>query len=457
MGFFDKVKKAFGLDTKPAQETPAQESESEEVGITPVPSSTESEESVGDLTQDVTSVSTEAVSLSVSATNSVTNQESESTHENSESLTEVFQTSSSEKSLEQVVKTQADTAGMDETSLHDMPSSLSLKASSTHEVEVETDEQPPVHQFEQGLAKSRTGFAAKLNAFMAKFRTVDEDFFEDLEDLLIESDVGFNTAMELSTLLRDEAKLENAKSTDQLKQVIVEKMVNLYGADGEQEDNQLQTNPDGLTVFLFVGVNGAGKTTTIGKLAARYHKQGKKVLLAAGDTFRAGAIEQLQVWGNRTGVPVVALGANTDPAAVVYEAVKRAQEQKVDFLLIDTAGRLQNKVNLMNELAKMKRIIQREIPAAPQEVLLVLDATTGQNALSQAKQFKETTDVSGIVLTKLDGSSKGGIAIAVRRELHIPVKLVGLGEQLEDLRDFIPEDYVYGLFKDFFTREDNLS
>ena len=306
-----------------------------------------------------------------------------------------------------------------------------------------------VAAYDQGLSKSRHGFAARLNQFLAGFRTVDEDFFEDLEEMLIEADVGFETAMTISDQLRDEVKLQNAKTKKQVGLTIVEKMVDLYGAEGAAEDNHLHfAAPDqGPTVFLFVGVNGAGKTTTVGKLAARLKGEGQKVLLAAADTFRAGAIEQLATWARRVGVDCVTSDPGADPASVVFEAVQKAKAEHYDILLVDTAGRLQNKVNLMNELAKIKRVIVRELPQAPQEVLLVLDASTGQNALSQAKQFKETTAVTGIVLTKLDGSSKGGIVIAIRNELHLPVKLVGLGEKMTDLADFDAEKFVYGLFK----------
>lgn len=307
-------------------------------------------------------------------------------------------------------------------------------------------------RYERGLAKSRKGFGAKINALLANFRSVDEDFFEELEETLIEADVGFETAMKISDQLRDEVKFQNAKKKADVSDVIVEKLVDLYEAEGENEDNQLHFATQGPTVFLFVGVNGVGKTTTIGKLAHRYQVAGKKVLMAAADTFRAGAIEQLVEWGKRVDVEVVRKPEKSDPAAVVFEAVKKAKEEDYDLLLVDTAGRLQNKVNLMNELEKIQRIITREIPDAPHEVLLALDATTGQNALTQAKQFGEVTKVSGIVLTKLDGTARGGIVLAIRNELHLPVKLVGLGEQMDDLRDFNPEEFVYGLFKDLIAQ-----
>lgn len=333
------------------------------------------------------------------------------------------------------------------------PSETSIAEDTTDEedvTEVPETPQDSITEYDQGLAKSRHGFAARLNKFLANFRSVDEDFFEDLEEMLIEADVGFETAMEISNQLRDEVKLQNAKTKKQIGQVIVEKMVDIYGEAGENEDNSLHftTNPNEPTIFLFVGVNGAGKTTTIGKLATKYHNEGKKVLLAAGDTFRAGAIEQLAEWARRAQVDVVTSKPGTDPASVVFDAVKKAKAEQYDILLVDTAGRLQNNVNLMNELAKIKRIIVRELPDAPQEVLLVLDASTGQNALNQAKQFSKTTDVTGLILTKLDGSSKGGIIIAIRNELHLPVKLVGLGEKAQDLQIFEAEKYVYGLFKD---------
>lgn len=320
----------------------------------------------------------------------------------------------------------------------------------------ETEEKDDVKEYDEGLKKSRNSFSARFNRFLANFRSVDEDFFDDLEELLIESDVGYETAVRISDELREEVKLENAKKRSDVSNVIVKKLVDMYGEEGKEEDNSLKFSTDKTpTIFLFVGVNGAGKTTTIGKLAHRYQQQGKKVLLAAGDTFRAGAIEQLQEWGKRDGVPVQASKAHTDPASVVYDAVQRAIDEDFDILLVDTAGRLQNKEGLMRELEKIKRVITRELPEAPQEVLLVLDGSTGQNALSQAKQFNETTEVSGIVLTKLDGSSQGGIVLAIRNELHIPVKLVGLGEQMDDLRDFDPEKFIYGLFKELIVGASN--
>lgn len=318
-------------------------------------------------------------------------------------------------------------------------------AEQANDEEEETDQ--TVKKYDRGLAKSRTGFGARLNRFLANFRHVDEDFFDDLEDMLIESDVGYDMAMKLSDELREEVKLENAKSKQDVSNVIIEKMVDLYDKAGKDENLDLNMAESGPTVIMFVGVNGAGKTTTIGKMAALFKKQGKKVLLAAADTFRAGATEQLDVWAKRDGVDIVTGPENGDPAAVVFDAVQKAKKEDYDILFVDTAGRLQNKVNLMKELAKMKRILTREIPDAPHEVLLVLDATTGQNALNQAKLFKQSTDVTGIVLTKLDGTARGGIVLAIRNELHLPVKYVGLGEKVDDLQKFNASDFVYGLFK----------
>jgi fused signal recognition particle receptor len=308
-------------------------------------------------------------------------------------------------------------------------------------------------KYEKGLEKTRKTFGERLNELFANFRSVDEDFFEELEETLIGADVGFDTAIKITESLRQEVKLRNVKKPAAVQNTIIEKMVDLYEAEGIGENNALNIQKDGLTVMLFVGVNGVGKTTSIGKLAHQFKQEGKKVLLAAADTFRAGAIDQLVVWGERAGVEVVRGNAGGDPAAVVFDAVERAKTENADVLLVDTAGRLQNKVNLMNELEKIKRIIQREIPEAPHEVLLVVDATTGQNAMSQAKQFKETTDVTGLILSKLDGTAKGGIVLAIRNELHLPVKLVGLGEGIDDLEPFDANDFALGLFKGLLKEE----
>lgn len=319
--------------------------------------------------------------------------------------------------------------------------------------EPEQPEETVQEKYDKGLEKTRKSFGERMNELFARFRRVDEDFFEDLEETLIGADVGFDTAIKLTDSLRQEVKLKNAKKPAQVQNVIIEKLVDIYEAEGINENNAINLQNDGLSVILFVGVNGTGKTTSIGKLANQYKNEGKKVLLAAADTFRAGAIDQLVVWGQRSGVEVVRGNAGGDPAAVVFDAVDKAKKENYDVLLIDTAGRLQNKVNLMNELEKIKRVIQREFPTAPHEVLLVVDATTGQNALVQARQFKETTDVTGLVLTKLDGTAKGGIVLAIRNELHLPVKLVGLGEGLNDLEAFNPNDFAVGLFKGLLKEE----
>lgn len=304
-------------------------------------------------------------------------------------------------------------------------------------------------KFKEGLTKTRDQFTSKVNDLVARFREVDEEFFEELEDLLLQADVGVETVMELVDELRTEVQRKNIKNTAGIQSLISEKLVEIYNA-GEEQTNELDIQDGRLNVILMVGVNGVGKTTTIGKLAARFMSEGKTVMLAAGDTFRAGAIDQLVVWGERTGVEVIRQSEGSDPAAVMYDALHAAKNRKVDVLICDTAGRLQNKVNLMNELEKVHRVIQKEVPEAPHEVLLALDATTGQNALVQAETFKEATNVTGIVLTKLDGTAKGGIVLAIRSKLNIPVKFVGLGEGVDDLQPFDPEKYVYGLFADGF-------
>lgn len=299
-------------------------------------------------------------------------------------------------------------------------------------------------KFRQGLAKTSQSFVGKMEELLLRRKKIDGEFYEELEEILIASDVGVSTVMELVDELREDAKEQKIEDPAELRPLLSEKLVQLLkrGAD----DTDINTNPDGLTVYMFVGVNGVGKTTTIGKLAHQLKQEGKKVLLAAGDTFRAGAIEQLEVWGERVGVDVVRHQAGADPAAVIYDAIQAAKSRQVDVLLCDTAGRLQNKVNLMNELNKVYRVTKREVPGAPHEVFLVLDATTGQNALTQAKTFKEVAGVTGIVLTKLDGTAKGGIVIAIKNEMDIPVKFVGLGEKLDDLQPFDAEQFVHALF-----------
>ena len=315
------------------------------------------------------------------------------------------------------------------------------------EVEEESPqvEETVQEKYDRSLKKTRTGFGARLNAFFANFRSVDEDFFEELEELLIMRDVGVQVASNLTEELRYEAKLENAKKTDALRRVIIEKLVELYEKDGNYDESiHFQ---DGLTVMLFVGVNGVGKTTSIGKLAHRYKQAGKKVMLVAADTFRAGAVAQLAEWGRRVDVPVVTGPEKADPASVVFDGMERAVAEGIDILMIDTAGRLQNKDNLMAELEKIGRIIKRVVPEAPHETFLALDASTGQNALVQAKEFSKITPVTGIVLTKIDGTARGGVVLAIREELNIPVKLIGFGEKIDDIGEFNSENFMKGLLE----------
>ena len=300
-------------------------------------------------------------------------------------------------------------------------------------------------KYDRSLKKTRTGFGARLNAFFANFRSVDEEFFEELEELLIMSDVGVQVASNLTEELRYEAKLENAKKPDALRRVIIEKLVELYEKDGNYDESiHFQ---DGLTVMLFVGVNGVGKTTSIGKLAHRYKQAGKKVMLVAADTFRAGAVAQLAEWGRRVDVPVVTGPEKADPASVVFDGMERAVAEGIDILMIDTAGRLQNKDNLMAELEKIGRIIKRVVPEAPHVTFLALDASTGQNALVQAKEFSKITPLTGIVLTKIDGTARGGVVLAIREELNIPVKLIGFGEKIDDIGEFNSENFMKGLLE----------
>ena len=311
--------------------------------------------------------------------------------------------------------------------------------------EVEPEQETIQEKYDRSLKKTRTGFGARLNAFFANFRSVDEEFFEELEELLIMSDVGVQVASNLTEELRYEARLENAKKPDALKRVIIEKLVDLYEKDGQF--NEAIRFQDGLTVMLFVGVNGVGKTTSIGKLAHRYKQEGKKVMLVAADTFRAGAVAQLAEWGRRVDVPVVTGPEKSDPASVVFDGMERAIAENIDVLMIDTAGRLQNKDNLMAELEKIGRIIKRVVPDAPHETLLALDASTGQNALVQAKEFSKITPVTGIVLTKIDGTARGGVVLAIREELDITVKLIGFGEKIDDIGPFHSENFMRGLLE----------
>ena len=315
----------------------------------------------------------------------------------------------------------------------------------TSEPEIAQPTETVQEKYNRSLKKTRTGFGAALNAFFANFRSVDEEFFEELEELLIMSDVGVQVASNLTEELRYEARLENAKKPDALRRVIIEKLVDLYEKDGQY--NEQINFKDGLTVMLFVGVNGVGKTTSIGKLAHKYKKEGKKVMLVAADTFRAGAVAQLAEWGRRVDVPVVTAPEKSDPASVVFDGMERAVAEQVDVLMIDTAGRLQNKDNLMAELEKIGRIIKRVDPTAPHETFLALDASTGQNALVQAKEFSKITPITGIVLTKIDGTARGGVVLAIREELDIPVKLIGFGEKIDDIGEFNSENFMRGLLE----------
>jgi len=300
-------------------------------------------------------------------------------------------------------------------------------------------------KYDEGLKKSRNEFVSKLSNLSNKYKFINEDYFEELENILIMADIGINTVISFVDKLRQRVKKENITDTEMLKEIIVDELLIMYvGNNVVSSKINFDNNP---TVILFVGVNGVGKTTTIGKLAHKYKKEGKKVMLIAGDTFRAGAVEQIIEWGNRTDC-YVEYSDNKDPSSVIFDGLQKAVDESYDVILIDTAGRLQNKVNLMNELAKINKVIKKIIPEAPHETLLVIDATTGQNGISQAKSFKEITDITGIILTKLDGTAKGGIVIAIKEEVGIPVKFVGLGEKEDDLNTFDIEKYIYGLFKD---------
>ena len=313
--------------------------------------------------------------------------------------------------------------------------------------EVKKEIKEETKDYEVGLEKTRKEFTSKLNLLTLKYNVINEEYYEELEDILITADIGVNTVMDFIDKLRKRVKQENIKNSEELKEIIVDEMFIIY-VQNDIIVNKINENKEGPTVILMVGVNGVGKTTTIGKLATKYYEEGKKVLLVAGDTFRAGAIEQLEEWASRSHADIVS-GENKDPASVVYDGIKKAIDDNYDVVFIDTAGRLQNKVNLMNELSKINKVITSILPGAPHETLLVIDATTGQNGISQAKSFKEITNITGIVLTKLDGTAKGGIVLAIKENVGIPVKFIGLGEQAKDLKVFDIEKYIYGLFKDW--------
>lgn len=446
MGLFDKIKKSLFGKKKDEKESVIEE---------PQPQSQEIEQ---ENTSETSSKTTEVLSVSEesqeqdSATQVTEKNSNEINQKNEEiepeineedtvdSEAELIKDNSVDSNIEESSESTAEAPEFKEEVAEEPESSLD----EVNEDEKETDQE----KYDRGLKKTNSSFGAKLNAFFARFRSVDEEFFDELEDLLIESDVGFETAVQLTDSLRDEAKLQKAKSHDDLKEVIVEKLVDIYDKGGEGKNSTLTYNSDAKpNVYLFVGVNGAGKTTTIGKLAKRLKDSGKSVMMVAADTFRAGAVEQLVEWGKRDDVEVITGKEKADPASVVYDGVMHAKEQEVDYLLVDTAGRLQNKVNLMNELDKIERTIKKILPEQPEEVLLVLDGSTGQNALLQAKDFDKTTKLTGLVLTKLDGSSKGGVVLAIRNEMDLPVKLVGLGEKVDDLADFDAEKFAIGLFQ----------
>lgn len=440
MGLFDKIKKSlFGHkdeDQEEKEEHKVDEETTEEAQDSEVNTETGNPQNESDLALKETNKPDEETEDSdeTPGWSDAGSAFEESQNEVEEKTTKAEDTSSEESKSEEYE---------DKISVSEPETDL---AENTEEESAEKEDEQ--ERYDKGLEKTNHSFGARLNAFFAKFRTVDEDFFDDLEDLLIESDVGFETAEELTNSLRDEAKLQNAKSHDDLKQVIVEKLVDIYDKGGQGKDSKLADDPEAKpNVYLFVGVNGAGKTTTIGKLAKRIKDSGKSVMMVAADTFRAGAVEQLVEWGRRDGVEVVTGPEKADPASVVYDGVKKAKDRGIDFLLVDTAGRLQNKVNLMSELDKIKRTIKKILPDQPNEVLLVLDGSTGQNALLQAKDFDKTTKLTGLVLTKLDGSSKGGVVLAIRNEMDLPVKLVGLGEKVDDLANFDAEKFAIGLFQ----------
>lgn len=364
------------------------------------------------------------------------NQDTVEENQDSESVVEVFQVEIEELPNSEEVTEEENTEFLE---------TVEENSSELLEPETPQAEETVQEKYDRSLKKTRTGFGARLNAFFANFRSVDEEFFEELEELLIMSDVGVQIASNLTEELRYEAKLENAKKPDVLRRVIIEKLVELYEKDGNY-DERIHFQ-DGLTVMLFVGVNGVGKTTSIGKLAHRYKQAGKKVMLVAADTFRAGAVAQLAEWGRRVDVPVVTGPEKADPASVVFDGMERAVAEGIDILMIDTAGRLQNKDNLMAELEKIGRIIKRVVPEAPHETFLALDASTGQNALVQAKEFSKITPLTGIVLTKIDGTARGGVVLAIREELNIPVKLIGFGEKIDDIGEFNSENFMKGLLE----------
>ena len=460
MGLFDRL---FGQEENQSQETVAKQeiSETEALDNQDLSTSEETSESQAEqLSESETQVEEISSTESVEESESTVTEESEVASDEDLSVddqasSEAEGVSESEESQVAVDNHFADVMAdyyakkAQVAAAAEKGETVTFEAVQTRKVEEKPEEvqasktETEQEKYNRTLKKTRTGFAARLNEFFANFRRVDEEFFEELEEMLILSDVGVNVATQLTEDLRYEARLENVKKTEDLQRLIIEKLVDIYEKDDVYKE---QINfQDGLTVMLFVGVNGVGKTTSIGKLAHKYKEAGKKVMLVAADTFRAGAVAQLVEWGRRVDVPVVTGAEKADPASVVFDGMEMALAEGVDVLMIDTAGRLQNKDNLMAELEKIGRIIKRVVPEAPHETLLALDASTGQNALSQAKEFSKITPLTGLVLTKLDGSAKGGVVLAIRQELDIPVKLIGFGEKIDDIGEFHSEEFMQGL------------
>ena len=460
MGLFDRL---FGQEENQSQETVANQEISETEALNNQDLSTSegiSESQTEQLSESETQVEEISSSESVEASDSTVTEESEAVSDgdlsvDNQASSEAEGVSESEESQVAVDNHFADVMAdyyakkAQVAAAAEKGETVTFEAVQTRKVEEKPEEvqvsktETEQEKYNRTLKKTRTGFAARLNEFFANFRRVDEEFFEELEEMLILSDVGVNVATQLTEDLRYEARLENVKKTEDLQRLIIEKLVDIYEKDDVYKE---QINfQDGLTVMLFVGVNGVGKTTSIGKLAHKYKEAGKKVMLVAADTFRAGAVAQLVEWGRRVDVPVVTGAEKADPASVVFDGMEKALAEGVDVLMIDTAGRLQNIDNLMAELEKIGRIIKRVVPEAPHETLLALDASTGQNALSQAKEFSKITPLTGLVLTKMDGSAKGGVVLAIRQELDIPVKLIGFGEKIDDIGEFHSEEFMQGL------------
>ena len=460
MGLFDRL---FGQEENQSQETVANHEISETEALDNQDLSTSegiSESQTEQLSESETQVEEISSTESVESSDSTVTEESEAASDedlsvDNQASSEAEGVSESEESQVAVDNHFADVMAdyyakkAQVAAAAEKGETVTFEAVQTRKVEEKPEEvqasktETEQEKYNRTLKKTRTGFAARLNEFFANFRRVDEEFFEELEEMLILSDVGVNVATQLTEDLRYEARLENVKKTEDLQRLIIEKLVDIYEKDDVYKE---QINfQDGLTVMLFVGVNGVGKTTSIGKLAHKYKQEGKKVMLVAADTFRAGAVAQLVEWGRRIDVPVVTGAEKADPASVVFDGMEKALAEGVDVLMVDTAGRLQNKDNLMAELEKIGRIIKRVVPEAPHETLLALDASTGQNALSQAKEFSKITPLTGLVLTKLDGSAKGGVVLAIRQELDIPVKLIGFGEKIDDIGEFHSEEFMQGL------------